>query len=186
MGAVIVNAGGTLSPGNSPGILNVNSLALTSGTGPLGARTVMQLVENADSTKAGVDFDQVIVANINSTTLGGTLELNFGGILPNGTLPAGTVYNLFIVTAASPGDFNPVTGSGYAPYSGDWTQSGANLWTRNTGPGIGAQLLTFNSLSGDLTVVPEPKTWVLIGIGITFMLYRRRVGRMMRDPRDEE
>jgi len=41
--------------------------------------------------------------------------------------------------------------------------------------GLGAgQSATFNATNGLVTVVPEPKTWVMLGIGTSFMLWNLR------------
>jgi len=66
-GTVTVASGGVIAPGNSPGILTVNSLTLNPGS-----TTRMEI----NGLTAGTQYDQ-IVAN-NTATLGGTLDLVFG------------------------------------------------------------------------------------------------------------
>ena len=76
VGNVIVAAGGTLSPGNSPGLINTGNLTFGSG----GAF-------NADingSTTAGVDFDRVNVTG--SLNLGGATFSTFGNVGPGGSI----------------------------------------------------------------------------------------------------
>ena len=111
--------------------------------------------------------------DINGTTSGLFDVLNV-----TGTLTFGGTLNLTIGYAATLGDsvklFNAGTYAGAFSVTAT-SLSGGLFWDTGT-------LAT----DGTITVVPEPKTWVLIGIGITFMLYRRRVGRMLRDPRDDE
>lgn len=65
-GDVSVQAGGTLSPGSSPGILTVGSLDLDAG-----ATTVMEL----NGLTPGVGYDQIVVNGI--ANLGGDLTLSF-------------------------------------------------------------------------------------------------------------
>jgi len=66
-GAVTVNSGGVIAPGNSPGIITVNSLTLNSGS-----TTRMEI----NGLTAGTQHDQIVVNN--TATLGGTLDLVFG------------------------------------------------------------------------------------------------------------
>ncbi len=68
-GDVVVQSGGILAPGNSPGMLTVESLTLSAGS-----FTQMEL--NGTAT-AGVDYDQIRVTG--EATLDGTLELILGG-----------------------------------------------------------------------------------------------------------
>ena len=68
-GDVIVQSGGILAPGNSPGLLTVGSLALNSGS--------ITELEIHGATTAGVDYDQIRVTG--EATLNGTLELILGG-----------------------------------------------------------------------------------------------------------
>jgi len=66
-GNVTVASGGIIAPGNSPGILTVNSLTLNSGS-----ITRMEI----NGLTAGTEYDQIVVNN--TATLGGTLDLVFG------------------------------------------------------------------------------------------------------------
>ncbi len=66
-GAVTVADGGIIAPGNSPGILTVNSLTLNPGS-----ITRMEI----NGLTAGTQYDQIVVNN--TATLGGTLDLVFG------------------------------------------------------------------------------------------------------------
>lgn len=65
--AVQVATGGTLSPGNSPGILSLEALSLAPGS-----TTVMEI----EGATPGIGHDQLRVAS--EATLDGTLELRFG------------------------------------------------------------------------------------------------------------
>jgi fibronectin-binding autotransporter adhesin len=66
-GNVTVNSGGIIAPGNSPGILTVNSLTLNPGS-----TTRMEI----NGLTAGTQYDQIVVNN--TATLDGTLDLVFG------------------------------------------------------------------------------------------------------------
>ena len=101
-GDVVVQSGGILAPGNSPGLLTVGSLMLNAGS-----FTQMEL--NGTAT-AGVDYDQIRVTG--EATLGGTLELILGGgyIPENGD--SFVLIDADSITADS--DFDVVNGLGNA------------------------------------------------------------------------
>jgi len=82
-----------------------------------------------------------------SVAFGGMLILNFSG---------GSYSNNSTVTI-----FNAVS------YSGNF--SAVNFSGLGTG-----QSATFNPTDGTITVVPEPRAWVMIGIGVWFMLWNVR------------
>ena len=94
-GAVTVNSGGTLAPGNSPGLLSVGSLTLDAGS-----TTTMEI----DGTARGTQYDAIDVTG--TATLGGTLNLVFGY-----TPTVGDSYAL-IDAAAINGDFSTIDTSG--------------------------------------------------------------------------
>jgi outer membrane autotransporter protein len=73
LGDVTVSSGGTLAPGNSPGILNVNSLTLNAGS-----VTQMEI----DGPTPGTGHDQINVTT--TATLDGTLDLVFGFVPADG------------------------------------------------------------------------------------------------------
>lgn len=161
-GSVTVNSGGTLAPGNSPGILTVGSLVLNSG-----ATTVFEI--NGTVTR-GTDFDGINIANSDSLTYGGTLEFTFGNVSALGN---SSVLDLFNFTASNPGAFANVTSTGF--YSGTWTNDvPSSTWSLNSG----GQTLTFSQLTGDLTIVPEPSTCLLFLLGAGALLARNRVRRV--------
>ena len=150
VGAVIVNAGGTLAPGNSPGILTASSVSLN-GT------TNMEIAGSGGV--AGTDFDQIVSSGV--IAYGGALSiLSFGGY----DITQTASYDLFNFASQS-GDFTSVSVgvTGLTLSSGVW--SGAD---------ISGNSYTFSQIDGTLAViaVPEPKTWALIGIGLAFTLFR--------------
>jgi autotransporter-associated beta strand protein len=96
-------------------------------------------------------------------TYDGTLTLTMSGLVANGT------YDLFSFTAAATGSFDAINFAGGA-YTGTFIQSGS-LWTATSAQG---QVFTFDQTTGDLTVVPEPTTAVLLGTGLMTALFLRR------------
>lgn len=152
-GALVVNSGGTLAPGNSPGILSAGSLALAGST-----------VMDINGTSRGTQYDGLNIATGGAVDFGGTLSLSFGNIAP-----MVGVFDLFSFDKTATGDFTSVTSTGFAAYSGTWTRSG-DVWTLDGNPD-----LTFSQLTGDLAIVPEPNVSVLFACGLgTLALLRRR------------
>lgn len=158
-GAVTVEAGGTLggigfvggavtisgvlSPGTSPGVLTVPSVTL-------GASSTSLFEING--TSRGTGYDGLDVSGASGLTYGGTLSLVFG----NGSaFPASTILDLFAFTGVPSGAFSSVTSTGF--YTGEWTLSGDD-WLLESG----GQTLTFSQTTGDLVVVPEPSTLMLL------------------------
>ena len=157
-GSTSVSSGGTLAPGNSPGLLTFgSSLTLNSGS--------TSLFEINGATR-GSTFDAVNVAGL--TTYGGTLTLSFGT-----TLPDATTLNLFGLTGGSAGGLNYVTATG--SYAGSFSNS-SGVWTLTSG----GQSLTFSESSGNLgfaaSAIPEPSTYAaLAGVAVLGLAaYRRR------------
>lgn len=159
-GVVTVASGGFLAPGNSPGVLTVGSLTLSTGS--------TTALEIAGATTRGTDYDGVTVSTASGLTYGGTLSLAFASTLTNGDS-----LDLFSFTGVSTGDFTSVVSTG--TYAGSWA-SGSGVWTFTSND----QLLTFNLASGDLSAVastvPEPSSFALIGgaIALSFACGRRR------------
>lgn len=153
-GNVTLN-GGTLAPGNSPGLLSVGSLTLSSGT------TAFEI----NGTGRGTTFDAIDVANGGGVQFGGAFTLSFGSLLADST-----TLDLFSFNTGSTGDFSSVVSTGsYA--SAGWIRNGLNdTWTLNTG----SQTLVFSEATGDLQVIPEPATWALLALGLTLAVTLRR------------
>jgi hypothetical protein len=157
-GLTTLNSGATLAPGNSIGTINFSAgLTLNSGSD-----VTMELSTTSSSS------DQI---NITGGTLAyaGRLVLNTGstfGSNPNFT------YTLFTGAGAlgsSTGNWTSVEATG--SYAGIFSTTDNNIWTRNTGDGT---LWTYTESLGTLTVIPEPSTWALIGVGSAFVLWRLR------------
>jgi len=136
----------------------------------------------------------------NTTIMEGTLTLDQDGSLSftigasgvnNSILGTGTVQLdgkfVFDLSGAAPnGSWNIVdVGSLTESFTGTFvvvgfTDLGDNTWENTVGPAT----YTFNEVTGMLTAVPEPGTWLLFFSGVGFLLafHRYRVGRRSRHP----
>jgi hypothetical protein len=161
LGGVTVASSGTLSPGNSPGVLTVGSLSLSDGS-----TTLMEI----DNTSL---YDQIVGVGSASLTYGGNLDLVMSGSYANGT-----TFNLFSNFSTKTLDFAAVglhaTGDEYDGLTftgtdGVWTST----WTTNQ------QRLVFSTTTGNLVVVPEPSTVAMALAGLACggwqMMRRRRL-----------
>lgn len=167
-GAVSVTAGGTLggdgiiggdvtftgasflSPGNSPGQLPMESLALDTAT-----TTTMEL----GGTTLGTLYDNVTIATNNSLVYAGILGVENFGVFD---MDAGSfTYDLFGFSGSTTpsGSFSTVTVNSVA-----LTNDGFGVWTASNGPSVD---YTFTQSTGDLivSVVPEPGTLALLAGG---------------------
>ncbi len=166
-GPTTIQAGATLAPGNSPGLLSFSGNLTLAGT------TTIEV--KGDGTDRGVDnangYDAVDVAGL--LTYGGTLTMNF-----DNTPVAGTTYDIFGIYGTQAGDFGAVTFGG--------TYSIAEPLTNTLGIWAGDDLVNnlhyvFTQSTGDLvvTAIPESSTYAaMAGLGmIGFALFRRRSAR---------
>jgi fibronectin-binding autotransporter adhesin len=152
-----VTVDGTLSPGNSPGVLTAASVVL-------GATSTSFFEIN--TTTRGTGYDGVNITADSGLTYDGALSLSFG----NGSAFANnTTFDLFNFTGTPSNDFESVTSTGF--YAGTWTLA-SGLWSLTTSE----QKLTFTPSTGDLIVaVPEPSTLVLLsGLAAVGLFARRR------------
>ena len=164
LGGVTVGSSGTLSPGNSPGVLTVGSLSLLAGS-----HTLMEITGTSTSL-----YDQIVSNGSGGLTYGGNLNL-----VMSGSYADQTTFHLFSNFTSPPtGDFAAVvldaTGDEYAGLTftgtaGVWTST----WTTNH------QRLVFSTATGDLVVVPEPSTYAMALAGLACggwqMMRRRRL-----------
>ena len=155
-GVVTVKNGGTLAPGNSPGLLTVGSLVLEGGS--------TTAFEIAGTTTRGADYDAINVTTGSGLTLNGNFTIDFTNA---SALSNTTNINLFQYTGSYTGNFTSLVSTGF--YAGTWTSGGGNF-TLNSG----GQTLTFSEGTGYLTVVPEPAIWALLAFSLTTVMILRR------------
>jgi len=163
VGALTVQTGGTLAPGNSPGIINTGDFSLNSG-----AVLAMELTGSNATPVAGTNYDQV---NVNGTvSLGGTLSLTLLGGYTH------VLNSLFFIINNDAGDILSTTFAGLAQNSVIDLGGGNQFKIGYTGDA------TANSGVGSFTggndvvlqAIPEPQTWALVGVGLAFSLWRMR------------
>ena len=151
-----VTVSGTLSPGNSPGVITLGSLVLTS--------TSVTAIEVASAGTRGTNYDGVSILNASGLTYGGTMSLAFGGsaIAPNTTL------DIFSFTGTPSGGFDTLVSTGF--YAGTWTNNGNGTFTLVKD----SDTLTFSQSTGDVIVVPEPAVTLVGMAGLVAALALRR------------
>ncbi len=145
-GATTIASGGRLAPGASTGVLTfTKSLTLNSGSTTMLAIT---------SGTRGTGYTAINVGG--ATLYGGTLTLDFGASISNGT-----TLDFFQNTGVPTGSFAYVTATG--SYTGSFTNTDG-VWTLLNND----QQLTFSQSTGDLTfmagasAIPEPSTYAAI------------------------
>lgn len=151
IGALTVSTGGTVAPGNSPGVLSSGDFALTGGT----------YLAELNGTAAGTEYDQLAVTG--TVDLGGTLSLSLGYTPMED--------DLFFLILNDGTDEVTGTFTGLAENS-VFSQGGSSF--RIT---YGADSDS-NSFTGGndvaLIVVPEPSAALLALLGLSGLLRRRR------------
>lgn len=174
-GLVTVQSGGSLAPGNSPGLLTVGSLELQAGS-----TTFMQLFGSgnvagrAGAGSAGIDYDSIMLLNPHGLGYGGTLALDFGNLLP---FADKSIFQLYSFTGTPSSHFGSVTAIGSGHYAGlTFSSEGKGVWKSTSRSPI-FQTLIFNESTGQLLVVPEPSTYAMAFLGIAcggWQMFRRR------------
>ncbi|MFM7519276.1 MAG: PEP-CTERM sorting domain-containing protein [Planctomycetota bacterium] len=161
--AVVVGNTGTLSPGNSPGILTVNSLSLSGS-----AFTLMEIVGSGSTAGvAGTAYDQVAVTNADSLSFGGTLHLDFGN--RSSLFAQGTIFQLFSFAGTATGDFTTIrtidSSGSYANLTFTQSPYVPGEWTTGIIGGSGNQYLVFSENTGRLVALPEPSAVAMAALG---------------------
>jgi autotransporter-associated beta strand protein len=154
--AGVVTVSGTLSPGNSPGVITLGSLVLTS--------TSVTAIEVASAGTRGTAYDGVTILDASGLTYGGTMAFAFGG----SAIADNTTLDIFSFTGSAAGDFATLVSTGF--YAGTWTNNSDGTFTFAKD----SQTLTFRESTGDVIVVPEPGTALLGVIGALAALASRR------------
>jgi fibronectin-binding autotransporter adhesin len=165
LGNVTVASSGTLSPGNSPGVLTVGSLSLMAGS-----HTAMEITGTSGSL-----YDQIVGTGSGGLTYGGSLDLVMSGSYANGTtfhlfsnFSSPSIGDFAAVGLSATGEYAGLTFSDSDHVGGVWTSS----WTTNH------QRLVFTTGTGDLVVVPEPSTYAMALAGLAcggWQMWRRRL-----------
>ena len=157
LGAVTVQNGGTLAPGNVDGKLYVQSINLASNS--LSAFDIQST--NAFSS----------INSSGSMVLGGALTLAIQGAY-NNTNNQG-LFQLFTSGAGITGNFTSVTLTG--AYTGSLSYYAVNnSWQLWSGSGASSYYAGLNLNTGLMTVVPEPSTYALFGLGSLALLVAAR------------
>jgi fibronectin-binding autotransporter adhesin len=165
-GAIAVLAGGTLSPGNSPGILTVDSLSLFAGS-----TTLMEITGTAASL-----YDQIVFTGSGGLTYGGQLALTMTG---SQAYALNTTFNLFKNFVTRSGSFSSVAlAAGGTPYDGlVFANVGGGIWETGSTAAPFGEYLRFEESTGNIIVVPEPSTYAMALAGLAcggWQMWRRR------------
>ena len=152
-GAVTVNSGGTLAPGNSPGILSTGNLSLS------GIFAV-----DVNGTTVGTNYDQVNVTGTVDLVAGNTIAMNIGAFTPT------TGTNFFLINNDGA---DAIVGSlnGYAQ-NAEFILAGQSWKIGYTGDSGTNSFTGGNDLV--LQAVPEPATWALLAFSLTAVVVLRR------------
>jgi hypothetical protein len=165
-GALMINAGGSVSPGASPGQLQVGGGTTFAG----GGRYVFE-INNTVGT-AGTNWDLLSISG--SLTISATVSTPF--VLDLVSLTAGNANGALA-------DFNSAnayswkfvtTTTGITGFSAGAFQYNASNFANNLDIGHFYVSQTGNDLYLNFTPVPEPTTWVLLSLGLSSVLLSLR------------
>lgn len=151
IGALTVSTGGTVSPGNSPGILSSGDFSLSGGT----------LLAEINGTAAGTAYDQLNVSG--TVSLAGILSLSLG-FVP-------TENDIFFLILNDGTDAITGTFSGLAEGS-LFASGGSTFRITYEADSASSGFTSGNDVA--IMAVPEPTAPLLCGIGLFAFLRRRR------------
>jgi autotransporter-associated beta strand protein len=147
IGGAVTIAGGTLSPGSSPGQISIASLVLQPSS-----TVFMEMT----GTTAVTQYDRISLTG--GLTYDGTLQLDLSQNFADNT-----TFNLFSGFTSASGNLAGIVSSG-SFYNGLAFTRTDNLWKSTAAPN--GQTLEFNQTTGNLVIVPEPGAIALAAIGI--------------------
>lgn len=162
-GTTTIQSGATLAVGNSAGLGTFASLSLS-------GLTEIEINAGADASGRGTTYDAINVTSEGGLTYGGTLKLVFAG-----TVTDTGAFDLFDFVGTTHNSFTDIVLFAGETNIGSLTFTGG-VWggTFDLGYGSGMQSFTFSESTGGMTVIPEPSTWALIGLGLAFAIARKR------------
>ena len=168
VGNTTIASGGTLAPGNSPGVIGITGdLTLTGGS------TSTFQVYGLGGAGAINGFDQVNVSG--ALTYGGVLKLDITGSYNTGTAFQNYLFNFGSQTGAFSSVKYSLNGSAWTDLNYYAANNTWQMWN-NSALTLGADngYIGINLDTGYLTVVPEPSTWALFGLGALVLVIAAR------------
>jgi autotransporter-associated beta strand protein len=166
VGKTVINSGGTLAVGTSPGQMTFTDTLSLSGT------TVMEIDGTAGPgvNPSGHDYINLTGSGAaGALTYGGTMTLDIGTIFGGGSY----TWNLFDF-ASETGGFTGITLADQ--YSGTLSEStlGSGVWGLTSGDNTWSFTESSGVLGLTVVVVPEPRAALLGSLGMLMLLRRRR------------
>lgn len=165
-GAVTINAGGVLAPGNSIESLTTAALSFANGS------TYAYEIDSSVPLSVGADFTKAL----GNLWLSGTVGLSLANLAASPTgFAAGTTFSLVNYTGSWNGGLFSVGGSPVG--NGSTFSFGANTWRLDYAAPTGGSNFTGDQTSGsfvNMVVVPEPAALALAALGIACAAAARR------------
>jgi autotransporter-associated beta strand protein len=164
--AGVVDVFGTLSPGNSPGLLTTGSLVLNASS--------TTLIDITGAVR-GTEYDGIDLLNNDGLTYGGALSFDITSLFSESV----TLDIFNFGNGTSLGDFASVSATGaYGAFNFSLTAPGSGIWEYIYNPGnpTNETTIRFRESTGDIefAVVPEPGSLAICGIGVAMAAWRLR------------
>ncbi|MBN2580474.1 MAG: autotransporter-associated beta strand repeat-containing protein, partial [Pirellulales bacterium] len=160
VGDVVAAAGGSIEPGESPGVLTIDGdLDMSADTAGDGANMTWELAALKDDVDGapGADFDQLLV--LGELTLGGASQLTLDfSLLPTSDRPDAPTLNSFWQISHSWKIIDAGTNPGQTNFTVLAGAEGQFTTSVGTGPGDAGDVY--------LIYVPEPSGFVLLALGL--------------------